>query len=497
MGSEVIQAFTEASGLPFVDSNIVDRQDGPYLVLSIASPNDRFFELLERTLEALPETNIFRNRTTLRARKTIPRNRLDLPEVQLFRRVLSEISTISSRNFDPTRYVRSVTGAEEQITASSNHIVYGRRGSGKSTLLAYHLHELKQSSGKYAWFDMQVYSGSDNEAFIADVFEDLLQQLEPNLNEAEANEATRLRSNLTDIAFGERPFSEFIRLVPRVRRILGSLVSRVGKIVVFIDDIHVVASKLQPVLLGHLYSISRGNNVFLKISGIQQMTALWNAEERLGIETPHDAQVIHLDYNLTMPDRSRQHISHILDGHAKYCGLSSVQSICHKGVLDRLVFVSAGVPRDAINNFAQGISRALSKGQTLVSIGAINEAASLTLDEKLKNMQTDASQTYQEARETLARVREYCLEKKRTNAFLIRIDQDNPEYRSIEELVGLRMLHVIHEGFTPEEAGERFRALMLDFGFYVGTRAARSVVLFQTEPKRLLAKELRDLPRYS
>jgi hypothetical protein len=35
---------------------------------------------------------------------------------------------------------------------------------------------------------------------------------------------------------------------------------------------------------------------------------------------------------------------------------------------------------------------------------------------------------------------------------------------------------------------------MLDFGFYIGIRAARSVKLFPEKPKQLTAKELRKLP---
>ena len=37
-------------------------------------------------------------------------------------------------------------------------------------------------------------------------------------------------------------------------------------------------------------------------------------------------------------------------------------------------------------------------------------------------------------------------------------------------------------------------ALMLDYGFYVGIRAARSVNLFSEEPKPILAKDVRLFP---
>jgi hypothetical protein len=56
-------------------------------------------------------------------------------------------------------------------------------------------------------------------------------------------------------------------------------------------------------------------------------------------------------------------------------------------------------------------------------------------------------------------------------------------------------LHILNDGFTPGEVGRRYMALMLDYGFYVGMRAAKSVDLFYKEPKQLQAQELRKLPR--
>lgn len=67
-------------------------------------------------------------------------------------------------------------------------------------------------------------------------------------------------------------------------------------------------------------------------------------------------------------------------------------------------------------------------------------------------------------------------------------------YKRIKELIDLRLLRVIHEGITPSEAGRKFLGLILDYGYYVGIRAARSVALFNQSSNRITAKELRDLP---
>jgi hypothetical protein len=83
------------------------------------------------------------------------------------------------------------------------------------------------------------------------------------------------------------------------------------------------------------------------------------------------------------------------------------------------------------------------------------------------------------------------------NAFLLEIKNDDPTFKAIQELIALRFVHVLHEGITPHEAGRRYQALMLDYGFYVGIRAARSVDLFQKEPKAPSVQQLRKLPIFT
>ncbi len=66
-------------------------------------------------------------------------------------------------------------------------------------------------------------------------------------------------------------------------------------------------------------------------------------------------------------------------------------------------------------------------------------------------------------------------------------------FHKIEELITLRLLHILHSEITPGEVERRFMTLMLDYGFYVGIRA-RSVNLFSEEPKPILAKDVRLFP---
>jgi hypothetical protein len=116
--------------------------------------------------------------------------------------------------------------------------------------------------------------------------------------------------------------------------------------------------------------------------------------------------------------------------------------------------------------------------------------------EKLRDIKIDASGKYEEVHSLLESIRNFCVIEQRKNVFLVEIQNENPTFHEIEELIALRLLHILSAGFTPSEVGKRHMALMLDYGFYVGIRTAKSVDLFAKEPKPLQAKELRKFPTF-
>ena len=147
------------------------------------------------------------------------------------------------------------------------------------------------------------------------------------------------------------------------------------------------------------------------------MTRLWEPSTQKGIQSTHDIQQINLDSNLTMPDKSLKHIHEILDAHARYCGLPNIDYLCDKDVILRLVWLSAGVPRDALHIFMQSLSRATIKDQRKVSITSINAVASEMISYKLKDIEKDASEEYKKLNVTLEKIREFCVKEKKTKCF--------------------------------------------------------------------------------
>jgi hypothetical protein len=285
--------------------------------------------------------------------------------------------------------------------------------------------------------------------------------------------------------------------LPEMRQAFSPLQTGANTLFIFLDDFHVLDIEMQAKLLGFIYSVTRGTNVFLKLSAIETLTKSWDAVSHTGLQVPHDAQTIKLDYNLTMPDKATMHIEGILDAHAIYCGLPSVRFLCTSSdVLSRLIWVSAGVPRDALNMFAQAMTKGSIANRSRVSVTDVNLAASEMVSQKMRDLEMDLPVRPQE--QTLSAmlelVKEFCIKQKRKNAFLIEIENDNPAYQSILKLVDLRLVHVISEGITVGEAGRKFLALILDYGFYTGIRAAQSVDLFNRQTERVTYKELRKLP---
>ncbi len=198
-----------------------------------------------------------------------------------------------------------------------------------------------------------------------------------------------------------------------------------------------------------------------------------------------------------MPDKAAKHIEGILDAHAIYCGLPCVRFLCTSSdVLSRLIWVSAGVPRDALNMFAQAMTKGSIANRSRVSVTDINLAASEMVSQKMRDLETDvpASEKESSLSSVLEDVKDFCIKKQRKNAFLVEIRNDNLVFHPILKLVDLRLVHVISEGITVGEAGRKYLALILDYGFYTGIRAAQSVDLFNKQTERVTYKELRRLP---
>jgi len=482
---------------------IKERPDGDFLMFEFASLNPRFFGLLSAAVQAVPVENKYKERVSISTRRKKPTTVLTTPEVDLLQAELSASLTVDRNTFGDdflARYTPSVTGLETKIVVNANNIVFGRRGSGKSSLLAYAMHQLRLKALPYCWVAMQTYASREDQQAVASVLSEIFSEIsmyaDPSASGGPFRDTAEELSRMGEEENSATVRSKLMRMVPRLRKLLSQVARPDRVLTIFLDDVHVVGSALQPDLLGFLYSLTRGNNVFLKLSGIEQLTNLWDgASGGRGLESPHDITLLKLDHNLTDPEQSKAHIQSIFDRHAKYCGLPNIGYLAEDDYFDRLVLAAAAVPRDAISLFLKSLARSVSKRQKQISVTSLNAAASAAIEEKLKDMVKDVEQADTAiVGRYLERVKKFCLTEQKKNSFLVKIANGTVGYSNIQKLVALRFIHVLHEGITPYKAGVRYVALMLDFGFYIGIRAAKSITLFPERPKPLAAKDVRRLP---
>lgn len=488
--SQIIKEFEKRSGLVGVRYKIQRKSIYDLVSIEVNFPSERLFQIIQSINEDLIDSIPDNVKVTIKSGS--PENIIQSAETRLLLRVLSEVQNVNRFSFQDdffSRYTNSISGAEEQIVASANHVVLGRRGAGKSMLLLYAWHSRRIAEKPSAWIDMQVYTGRSDEHVASQLMAEILEQTKDLLGETEGHRA--LIDQLADID----DIRSLRPLLPRMRKLLQQFAALGQDLFIFLDDFHVLGSAIQPLVLDAVYAIARGNRIFMKISAIETFVRTFDAEARLGLEVPQDAQNIKLDYNLTTPDQANTQIEAILNSHAKFCGIRAIRRLCTSGnVLARLTWVAAGVPRDALYLFAQAITKAAVEGRKRVSVSNVNLAASETLSVKLKDLQTDASNRSNELNGLLDEIKIFCITEEKSNAFLVEISSGNRVFDNILRLCQLRLLHVISEGITPQEAGKKYLGLILDYGFYTGIRAARSVDLFNQQSSKVAYKELRALP---
>jgi len=481
--------FEEQSGLAGLQHEFRDTSSGKAIVIFVSSPTERLFKILNSIIDR--EFGDVDDEIIATLKKTTRERIVDGPEVKLLLKLLSESQNVNRYSFSGdffSRYTATVSGAEQQIESNANHIVFGRRGAGKSMLLLYSMTLREKANLPSVWLDFQTYSRRTDVEVIAEILTDLVAELEKKFGQN--NRLSELEKLVEDSSHSA---PELKKLAPKLRREIGKFTNS-NELFIYVDDLHVLGRTIQAQILDILYSISRGNRVFLKISAIENLTRTYDPTERVGLELPHDAQAIHLDYNLTTPEKTTAHIEAILDAHAKFAGLANIRRLCSSAdVLPRLTWVSAGVPRDAIYLFSQAIQKANIDSKARVTVSNVNQAASETLTIKLRDLEQDASDQAAALKATLETIKRFCIKEKRQNAFLIEIDNNSALFQNITSLIQLRLLHVISEGITPHEAGRKYLALILDYGLYIGIRAAQSVELFNKSFEDSSSATLRKL----
>jgi AAA ATPase domain len=495
--SDAIARFSQALGLPDVPANTETVGGQVFLKFKVGRQAPIYAQALRDTNKHLASENPFRGLLALHVE---PETKFPGSlEADVLRGILARSTRVIAGNENTTatatQYVPFQNNEEALVIQPATHLIVGRRGVGKSTLIVT-AKELLQRSGKLVVvLDMQSYTKTTGEYLIIDVLSDLAKAISDTANssskkiEKESRAivefANRLLSSTPQI---DRASSSLRRLILELTR------AHRTDLFVFLDDFHLIQPDQQAVLLESIHGALKGAQGWLKVAGLQSLLKAYDPSTRTGLQTPGDAQLISLDLTLVDPEAAEEHLKKILTKFLELVGLTTTRQAIADAAFQRLVWANAGVPRDFLQMFASAIDHSARANRSKVELTDANLAIGELGQQKMSDLENDARNAESFLKKTLSAIEKHCLDKHKINAFLIR-SESSAEYRCVQTLADLRMLHILHKTITPHKAGERYEAYMLDYSLFTGFRRRPNIKqMVPADGKQFKAAELRKIP---
>ncbi|MFX1485459.1 MAG: P-loop NTPase fold protein, partial [Promethearchaeota archaeon] len=229
-----------------------------------------------------------------------------------------------------------------------------------------------------------------------------------------------------------------------------------GDSFLFLDDLYQIRRDDQAPLLDYFHRIAKGNGLWLKIGTIRHQSRLYvHGNPPIGLNIRDDADEIDLDLTLEKYSRTKSFLVKILNELIEECAAPPATDLLTDGAIDRLVLASGGVARDFLGIFRRSIEEALERLQRDPTHGKgprifaedVNQAAGTYGDSKMQDFRIDAFENQQGLLQVFDRIRDFCMERK-ANCFLLDQDSNLAETDLIDELVDLRLVHLVRSGLT-------------------------------------------------
>ena len=489
--------FAQSLGLPEVDTVVELIGNEEFLKFKVGRRAPVYDHALRETLKGLTETNPYRGLLGLQVEQTdkFPESM----EAEVLRGLLARstrtISGLSTLSMFPGQYVPFQNNEETQAIQPATHLIVGRRGVGKSTLILKAKDLLDRAGSTSTILDMQPYAHRQDTGLQTDVLADLA-----------AGISKAVRQKVGDKTEGAHPFEQFTRDLlagniteerasAALRRTVSDYTATVQTaLFVFLDDFHLVDNERQPQVLEAIHGALKGASGWLKVAGLRSLLRAYDPKTGKGLQSPGDAQVISLDLTLVNPEAAEEHLRRILLNFLKLVGVDKLNFAVAEGAFHRLVWANAGVPRDFLQMFSKSIEHAKRSGHTRVELTDANLAIGEFGQQKMADLEEDARNEKNLLRRALDAIEKHCLEKKKINAFLIRREATE-EYKVVQTLSDLRLLHLLHQTITPHKAGERYEAYMLDYSLFTGFRRRPNIKqMLPADGRQFRAAELRKIP---
>lgn len=258
----------------------------------------------------------------------------------------------------------------------------------------------------------------------------------------------------------------------------------------FLDDLYHLVRTDQPDLIDYFHRISKGNNLWIKIGTIRNRTTWYkNTPQPIGVKLGDDAEEIDLDLTLEKFSLSKGFLKSILKIYIQEAKAPKTDDLLTDGGIDRLVLASGGVTRDFLGLFRRSIDETKervnrSAGNNLrgEKIGAedVNIAAGNYGELKKEEFQIDTLEDRDKLERSFEKVKHFCLDKTKSNLFLIAQDEAGDEIDLIKELIDLRLIHHVKSRVTvSSRPGKIFKGYLLDVSQYTGERARKDIQMIE------------------
>ncbi len=496
--AEASALFAQSLGLPEISSVVELVGTEEFLKFRVGRRAPVYEHALRETLAGLPEANPYRGLLGLHIDTTerFPNS----TEANVLRGLLIRstrpIAGQPPPHVFPGQYVPFQNNEETQAIQPATHLIVGRRGVGKTTLIIKARELLERSRNLSVVLDMQPYSTS-NDSVLVDILTDLARDIAKVVTRKypKVTTATKELSQFADDLFKGSVKPD--RASAALRRAITTLTTAVNAdLFVFLDDYHLVHADQQAKVVEAIHGGLKGARGWLKVAGLRSLLKVYDPATKKGLQSPGDAQVISLDLTLVDPEAAEEHLRRILLNFLRLVGVDKLRDAVAEGAFHRLVWANAGVPRDFLQMFSKSIEHAKRANRQRVELSDANLAIGEFGRQKMAELEEDARNEQNLLKRALEAIEEHCLEseKKKVNAFLIR-SESSDEYRAVQTLSDLRLLHILHQTITPHKAGERYEAYMLDYSLFTGFRQRRNIEqMLPEDGKQFKAKQLRKIP---
>lgn len=290
---------------------------------------------------------------------------------------------------------------------------------------------------------------------------------------AEVVKESKEQSKRSKTAFLHRHIMDYQKIFRDIGAICG------GDSYLFLDDLYHIRRVDQPNVIDYFHRIAKGNSLWLKIGTIRHRSRWYvNGDPPTGLKTGDDADEIDLDLTLEKFGLTKNFLVNVLDGFVNECEGLQLHEVLNDGAIDRLVLASGGVARDFLAIFRKAVDVARQRGEDYrgVRIGSedVNAAAGEHEPSKREELKRDTLEDQAQIEKQFEKVVHFCLERAKANVFLLEKSAAGEEWNLIQELVDLRLIHLVRSRITVRtQPGRLYEGYMLDLSQYAGSRKRR------------------------